>query len=152
MLIALAQLNPTIGDVGGNVDKMRRVVETARQAGADLVIFPELAVTGYPPRDLLYRDGFLNRVEDALQAEVAPLSRGPALLVGAPVKGERDFLYNAALLYAGGSLFFRQDKSLLPNYDVFDESRYFRPARERAPVRVGGFNLGLTICEDIWND
>ncbi|WP_242656214.1 NAD+ synthase [Desulfofundulus thermosubterraneus] len=152
MRIALAQLNPTIGDIGGNTGKMRKVVEAVRRAGADLVIFPELAVTGYPPRDLLCRRDFLRRVEEALREEVAPLSRGPALLVGAPVQGEGEFLYNAALLYTGGSLCFRQDKSLLPNYDVFDESRYFRPARERAPVRLGDFNLGLTICEDIWND
>ncbi|AEG16822.1 NAD+ synthetase [Desulfofundulus kuznetsovii DSM 6115] len=155
MRIALAQLNPTIGDVGGNTGKMRKVVEAARRAGADLVVFPELAVTGYPPRDLLCRRDFLQRVERVLVEEIAPLSREAALVVGAPVRGEkadRDYLYNAALLYAEGKLAGRQDKSLLPNYDVFDESRYFRPAGRRIPVQLGEWSLGLTICEDIWND
>lgn len=131
------------------------------RAGADLVVFPELAVTGYPPRDLLCRRDFLQRVERALAEEIAPMSREVALVVGAPVRGaaqgdgentDRDFLYNAALLYTEGKLAGRQDKSLLPNYDVFDESRYFKPAGQRTPVPLGELNLGLTICEDIWND
>ncbi|MBE3588883.1 MAG: NAD+ synthase [Thermoanaerobacteraceae bacterium] len=161
MRVAMAQLNPTIGDIGGNVTKIRQVAVKACRAGADLVVFPELAVTGYPPRDLLCRRDFLQRVERALAEEMAPLSREVALIVGAPVRGaaqgdgentDRDFLYNAALLYTEGRLAGRQDKSLLPNYDVFDESRYFYPAGSRMPVRLRGMNLGLTICEDIWND
>ncbi|BCV20478.1 NAD+ synthase [Moorella sp. Hama-1] len=151
--IALAQLDPTIGDIGGNLDKIRQAVAAARQQGAGLVVFPELAITGYPPRDLLCRHDFLERVERVLAEDIASLSREAALLIGAPVRGRGDSgLYNAALLYAGGELCGRQDKSLLPNYDVFDESRYFKPAATRVPVSLGDLRLGLTICEDIWND
>ena len=149
--IALAQLDPTIGDIGGNLNKIRQAVVAARQQRAGLVIFPELAVTGYPPRDLLCRHDFLDRVERVLMEDIASLSREAALLIGAPVRGDSG-LYNAALLYAGGELCGRQDKSLLPNYDVFDESRYFKPAATRVPVSLAGLHLGLTICEDIWND
>ncbi|WP_027718995.1 NAD+ synthase [Desulfovirgula thermocuniculi] len=152
MRIALAQLNPTVGHIGGNVDKIKKATACARQVGAELVIFPEMAVTGYPPRDLLCREDFLRRVAEALRKEVAPLSREIAVLVGAPVKGEGGFLFNAALLYSGGMLLARQDKSLLPNYDVFEESRYFRPSAKREPVVLGDLALGLTVCEDIWND
>ncbi|RKO66121.1 NAD+ synthase [Desulfofundulus salinus] len=162
MRIALAQLNPTIGDISGNVDKIRQAAGKARRIGAGLVVSPELAVTGYPPRDLLCRKDFLERVKRALEEDIAPLSNEIAILVGAPVRGtevpgeERstapDFLFNAALLYAGGKQIGRQDKSLLPNYDVFEESRYFRPAGRRIPVQLGEWSLGLTICEDIWND
>ncbi|OIQ61524.1 glutamine-dependent NAD(+) synthetase [Moorella thermoacetica] len=154
MRIAMAQLDPTIGDIGGSLAKIRQAVAEARQHGAGLVIFPELAVTGYPPRDLLCRHDFLERVEKALAEDIAPLSREAAIIIGAPVRGRGDaaFLYNAALLYSGGELCGRQDKSLLPNYDVFDESRYFKPATRRLPVVLEGLRLGLTICEDIWND
>lgn len=154
MRIAMAQLDPTIGDIGGSLAKIRQAVAEARQHGAGLVIFPELAVTGYPPRDLLCRHDFLERVERALAEDIAPLSREAAILIGAPVRGRGNpaFLYNAALLYSGGELCGRQDKSLLPNYDVFDESRYFKPATRRLPVFLEGLRLGLTICEDIWND
>ncbi|QGP92446.1 Glutamine-dependent NAD(+) synthetase [Neomoorella glycerini] len=162
MRIALAQLNPTIGDIRGNVAKIREAMARARGRGAGLIVFPELAVTGYPPRDLLCRQDFLERVERALAGDIAPLSKGLPILIGAPVKGTgvpsggsdtaAAFLFNAALLYAGGKLFYRQDKSLLPNYDVFDESRYFKPAEHREAVTFNGLRLGLTICEDIWND
>lgn len=154
MRIAMVQLDPTIGDIGGSLAKIRQAVAEARQHGAGLVIFPELAVTGYPPRDLLCRHDFLERVERALAEDIAPLSRETAILIGAPVRGSGNpaFLYNAALLYSGGELCGRQDKSLLPNYDVFDESRYFKPATRRLPVFLEGLHLGLTICEDIWND
>ncbi|GAF26279.1 NAD synthase [Moorella thermoacetica Y72] len=154
MRIAMAQLDPTIGDIGGSLAKIRQAVAEARQHGAGLVIFPELAVTGYPPRDLLCRHDFLERVERALAEDIAPLSRETAIIIGAPVRGRGNpaFLYNAALLYSGGELCGRQDKSLLPNYDVFDESRYFKPATRRLPVFLEGLRLGLTICEDIWND
>lgn len=124
MRIALAQLNPTIGDISGNIGKIRQTVEKAWRTGAGLVIFPELSVTGYPPRDLLCREDFLDRVKRALQEDIAPLSNGMAILIGAPVRGreapgerrstEADFLFNAALLYAGGKLAGRQDKTLLP--------------------------------------
>jgi len=167
MLVAVAQLNPTVGDIGGNVRKIIEAVESSIRAGAHLVVFPELAVTGYPPRDLLYRRDFLTRGEYMLAEVVAPHSREIAVLIGAPVREETGpersggysataedavVLFNSALLYSGGRLIGRQDKSLLPNYDVFDESRYFRPASARKPVLFKGGKLGLTVCEDIWND
>lgn len=161
MILAIAQYNPVIGDIAGNIKKISRFVERARTAGASLAVFPELAVTGYPPRDLLCRPDFLRRVNRALEETVAPLGAELPLLLGAPVCGgagcasgrpDAPLLYNAALLYAGGRLAGRQDKSLLPNYDVFDESRYFRPAAGRRPLEFAGVKLGVTICEDIWND
>ncbi len=167
MLVAVAQLNPTVGDIGGNVRKIIEAVENAVRAGAHLAVFPELAVTGYPPRDLLCRRDFLARVEYMLAEVLAPRSRDIAVLIGAPVREETGperssgygaaaedavVLFNSALLYSGGRLIGRQDKSLLPNYDVFDESRYFRPASARKPVLFKGGKLGLTVCEDIWND
>lgn len=153
MRIALAQLNPTIGDISGNVAKIRASAARAREKGAGLLILPEMALTGYPPRDLLCRQDFLARVARTLAEDIAPLSSGIAILTGAPVQGPGgEGLLNSALLFAGGRLCYRQDKSLLPNYDVFDESRYFKPANRREPVNFQGLSLGLTICEDIWND
>ncbi|MBC7324403.1 MAG: NAD+ synthase, partial [Moorella sp. (in: Bacteria)] len=151
MRLALAQLNPTIGDFSGNIAKIRQAAARAREKGADLLALPELAVTGYPPRDLLCRRDFLERVDKVLADVIAPLSREIAILIGGPVR-DRGALFNAALLFAGGKLYYRQDKSLLPNHDVFEESRYFQPAAKREPVSFRGLRLGLTICEDIWND
>jgi len=151
--IAVAQINPTVGDVGGNVARMLRLVEKAARAGAALIVFPELGVIGYPPRDLLFRPEVVTRVQDVLQRQILPASLRIGILVGAPVRDPaRERLYNAALLFYGGRLVGRQDKSLLPNYDVFDESRYFEPAAARQPLLFLGKKLGVTICEDIWND
>ncbi|KUK41741.1 MAG: NH(3)-dependent NAD(+) synthetase [Clostridia bacterium 62_21] len=153
MKIAVAQINPTVGDVGGNVARMLRLVEKAARAGAALIVFPELGVIGYPPRDLLFRPEVVTRVQDVLQRQILPASLRIGILVGAPVRDPaRERLYNAALLFYGGRLVGRQDKSLLPNYDVFDESRYFEPAAARQPLLFLGKKLGVTICEDIWND
>lgn len=151
--IAVGQINPTVGDVGGNVARMLRLVEKAARAGAALIVFPELGVIGYPPRDLLFRPEVITRVQDVLQRQILPASLRTGILVGAPVRDPaRERLYNAALLFYGGRLVGRQDKSLLPNYDVFDESRYFEPAAARQPLLFLGKKLGVTICEDIWND
>jgi len=151
--IAVAQINPTVGDVGGNVARMLRLVEKAARAGAALIVFPELGVIGYPPRDLLFRPEVITRVQDVLQRQILPASLRIGILVGAPVRDPaRERLSNAALLFYGGRLVGRQDKSLLPNYDVFDESRYFEPAAARQPLLFLGKKLGVTICEDIWND
>lgn len=153
MKIAVAQINPTVGDVGGNVARMLRLVEKAARAGAALIVFPELGVIGYPPRDLLFRPEVITRVQDVLQRQILPASLRTGILVGAPVRDPaRERLYNAALLFYGGRLVGRQDNSLLPNYDVFDESRYFEPAAAREPLLFLGKKLGVTICEDIWND
>ena len=156
MRIALAQLNPTVGDLAGN----RRLVEeaAAKAAGerADLLLAPELALTGYPPMDLLEREGFVRdqlRELDALAAS----SGGVPIVLGAVLPGgEEDGgrWQNAAVLLAGGSRVAARAKTHLPAYDVFDERRYFAPARERSPVPLGdgAALLGLTVCEDTWVD
>lgn len=154
MKVAVAQLNPTIGDIKGNLRKIKEVILQARQEGARLIIFPELAVTGYPPRDLLLYDAFLHQVESNVKEEILPFTQGIAVLLGAPWKEEGcgAQLFNTALLLKNGSILFKQYKTLLPNYGVFDERRYFSPATKRQPVIIDGLKVAVTICEDIWND
>lgn len=151
MRIALVQCNPTVGDIRGNMAKILDGISWAKNEGADLVVFPELAITGYPPRDLLYGEDLLWAVEKALYDHIAPASQHLGIIVGAPVR-RKEALFNAALLFFQGKCLAEQAKTLLPNYDVFDEVRYFRPASERRVVPFGGENLGITVCEDIWND
>ncbi|MGQ9778721.1 MAG: NAD+ synthase [Bacillota bacterium] len=155
MRIAVAQLNPVVGAIEENLARLRQVLEGTRAERPDLVVFPELFLTGYPPRDLLERSDFLARVAAAVQ-EVVALSRDfpeTGVLFGAPVKGEgRRGLANAALLVAAGRLLFTQAKSLLPTYDVFDEARYFDPAPAVRPFPFRGELLGISVCEDAWND
>ena len=154
MKVALAQLNPTVGDLGGNRKLAQEAADRAAAAGAELVVFPELVLTGYPPQDLLERDGF---VRDQLR-ELEALAAGAthiAMCIGAvvPVEGGgHKHLANAAVLCADGRQIAVQHKTLLPTYDVFDENRYFVPARDRAACVVGQRRLGLTICEDAWVD
>jgi NAD+ synthase (glutamine-hydrolysing) len=152
MKIALAQINPTVGDLRGNAALITRCLEQAKAAGAGLAVFPELALTGYPPRDLLCRKDFLDAAEIVLQSMILPACRGVAAVVGAPARGDDGVLYNAALLVEDDAIRARGCKSLLPEYDVFDEARYFKPARSRKVTPWRGIGLGLTICEDIWND
>lgn len=154
MKIALAQINSTIGGFEGNLRLVRQALRRAEQAGADLMVTPELVLTGYPPRDLLLRSSFLARSRQCLEilaAEVGPT----AVVVGYVDRnhsGEgREATNSAALLHQGRILAIRH-KSLLPTYDVFDEDRYFEPATENEPVEWNGQLLGLTICEDLWTD
>lgn len=155
MRVAIAQLNPVVGDVDGNLTRLRETMAACHAVRPELVVFPELFLTGYPPRDLLERADFRARVEAAIH-EVVALSKDfpeTGILFGAPVKGEGSRgLYNAALLAAEGRLLFSQAKSLLPTYDVFDEARYFDPAPAVRPVPFRGEFLGISICEDAWND
>lgn len=156
MRIALAQFNPTVGDLAGNVDRMLDFARRASERRADCVVFPELALCGYPPRDLLEKPSFIDRCE----AELARLCEqsaklGPALIVGAVSRSERSAgksLRNSALVIDGGDIVFEQHKMLLPTYDVFDESRYFAPAEQQKLVTIRGVQVALTICEDAWND
>src|SRR5262245_55678660 len=147
MRLALAQINTTVGDLEGNRERIVRAIGEARDAGADLVLLPELAVTGYPPEDLLLRPGFIRAAERSL-AEVAKAAREIAVLVGTP-HFDRD-LYNACTVCADGEAKGIYRKRFLPNYGVFDEDRYFAPGRDLFLIRLGDTLLGPTICEDIW--
>jgi NAD+ synthase (glutamine-hydrolysing) len=153
MKIGFAQINPTVGDLRGNFEKIAGAYDQLARAGADIVIAPELAVTGYPPQDLVFKSRFVPEnlaVLDQLQKRL----NKPALLVGFVDRNEgrgKPFHNAAALLQAGEPLQ-KTHKSLLPTYDVFDEDRYFEPAREIAPLKFRGHRIGVTICEDIWTE
>src|SRR5438067_946620 len=147
MRLALAQLNTVVGDLDGNRDLILARLREARDAGADLVLFPELAVTGYPPEDLLLRPGFVRAARRTLD-EIARATRNVVALVGVPIL-ERD-LYNACAVCAAGEIKALYRKRFLPNYGVFDEDRYFAPGHELVLLEHGGPLVGPTICEDMW--
>jgi NAD+ synthase (glutamine-hydrolysing) len=147
MRLALAQINTVVGDLDGNAERITGRIDEAKDAGADLVIFPELAITGYPPEDLLLRPGFIRAAEDTLE-QVARQARGIAALIGYP-HFDRD-LYNACAVCAAGEVKAVYRKRFLPNYGVFDEDRYFAPSRELVMLEHGGTLVGPTICEDMW--
>jgi NAD+ synthase (glutamine-hydrolysing) len=145
--VALAQINTTVGDLSGNGEKIRREIARARDAGADIVCFPELAVTGYPPEDLLLRRRFVDE-NLAVTRQLAAEARDIVAVYG--FVDADDDIYNAAAVAAGGQLRDIYHKHYLPNYGVFDEDRYFRPGR-RAPVyEIGDVVVAVNICEDIW--
>ncbi len=157
MKLALAQINPTIGDFTGNVRKIVEVSVASQRHGADLVIFPEMAVCGYPPADLLEKASFLARAEEALAeiAEQVTANRPIAVLCGCPTPapsttGKR--VMNSAVVLRNGRVKFIQSKMLLPYYDVFDEQRYFAPAASQTLYELAGERIAITICEDAWND
>jgi len=145
--LALCQMNPTVGDIAGNAARIRVGLDDARAAGAELVLFGELALTGYPPEDLLLREHFLSDTQAAL-AELARETHGVVAIVGFPEHA--DHVYNAAAVLADGAVRAIYRKVHLPNYGVFDERRYFQPGSAGATIEVGGHLLGLTVCEDIW--
>ncbi|WP_236889809.1 NAD+ synthase [Desulfoluna limicola] len=152
--IAAGQINPIIGDFEGNCRKMEEAAKKAREAGCRLVVFPELSVSGYPPRDLLERRSFIKDNLNAVERLMENI-QGIAVLLGYVERngepGENN-LYNAALLFEDGRVLHKVRKRLLPTYDVFDERRYFEPGSESKPVMWNGVRLGITICEDMWND
>jgi NAD+ synthetase len=154
MRIALAQVNTTVGDLAGNEAKILEAARRAQSEKADLVLFPELTITGYPPRDLLLKKDFIAG-NLAVLNRLAAASGETAMLVGYVGENKnqpgRD-VTNAAALLQGGKIITTRTKTLLPTYDVFDEDRYFEPARENTPLTLGGSVCGVTICEDIWND
>ena len=153
--LALSQANLTVGDLGANAERIGRDVRAARDRGADLVLFPELALTGYPPEDLLLKPGFLRETGEAARALAAEVT-GIVAVVGAPdgsaAAASEPALHNAALVLADGRIAATYHKHHLPNYAVFDERRYFTPGRQALVVEVRGWRIGLTICEDIWTD
>jgi NAD+ synthase (glutamine-hydrolysing) len=154
--VALAQVNSTVGDLAGNVSKIREFLVSAERGGADLVVFPELAVTGYPPQDLLLENGFVQKNKEALMELIENNGVDIAAVVGfVDFKGKD--LYNAAAVFQKNKLVAVVYKALLPTYDVFDEHRYFKAANEKqiAPVMltINGkrVRLGVEICEDLWD-
>ena len=157
MRITVAQLNPTVGDISGNVAKLVRTLSERTKDSPDLVVFPELFLVGYPPKDLLERAWFVARVQDAVRElqEVSENYPDVGILFGAPLPTGRangKGLYNCAVLLYQGEVLAMQAKSLLPTYDVFDEARYFEPAPEVRAVPFKGERLGIHICEDAWTD
>ncbi|MHA7845752.1 NAD+ synthase [Serratia sp. D1N4] len=146
--IALAQLNLLVGDIEGNTERILQTVQEQQKAGADLVMFTELALSGYPPEDLLYRDDFYQRCDTQL-SRLQQASAKVAILVGHPWR-EDSKLYNALSLFSAGQLLARYFKQQLPNYGVFDEKRYFHAGDKSCVVDLKGYRLGLLICEDLW--
>jgi NAD+ synthase (glutamine-hydrolysing) len=147
MRLALAQIDPTVGDLEGNRDLILGRIAEARSAGADLVVLPELAVTGYPPEDLLLRPGFVRAARASVE-QIAAETRDIVALVGVPLQ-DGD-LYNACAICSAGEVAGWAKKRHLPNYGVFDEKRYFASGGELALVEVAGTKVGITICEDMW--
>jgi NAD+ synthase (glutamine-hydrolysing) len=147
MRLALAQIDPVVGDLEGNRALIVGRSEAARAAGADLVVFPELAVTGYPPEDLLLRPGFVRAARASVE-RIAAEARGVVALVGVPL--DDGDLYNACAICADGAITGWAKKWHLPNYGVFDEKRYFASGSELTLVDVAGLKVGVTICEDMW--
>jgi NAD+ synthetase len=153
MKIALAQINTTVGDIQGNVEKMLSFAARAKAGGARLVVFPELAITGYPPMDLLLKNSFVQANLDALHLLRDQLKDMAAIVGFVDVNpGSGRPLRNAAAYIDGGLMKTVQYKTLLPTYDVFDEDRYFEPATSYVVPECDGFKIGVSICEDIWND
>src|SRR3954447_19140126 len=164
--LALAQIDPTVGDIDGNVALIDESIQRARDPGAQVVLLPELCLSGYPPEDLLLRRDFLDAVREALDAVAAEVE-GIVALVGFPERAERapeeleqfDPLidpipppaYNSLAIVAAGAVQGVYWKCDLPNYGVFDERRYFEPGDEAALIEVDGVAVGLTVCEDIWH-
>ena len=157
MKVTIAQLNPIIGDIDGNFTKVINTLSKCKNDLSDLVIFPELFIVGYPPRDLLEKKWFIKNTQQAVQKLINISKQYPqtGIIVGAPQPTKKQTgrgLYNSALLMYRGKILFSQHKTLLPTYDVFDEARYFDVASEVQVVRFKDETLGISICEDAWND
>ena len=149
--IALAQLNPTLGDIAGNLAKLRRARATAAAKGADLIVYPELFICGYPPEDLVRKPAFAAACRAAVEALAAEIKGAPAVLVGT-VWPDGDKLYNAVALLEDGRITGLRYKVDLPNYGVFDEKRVFDAGPLPGPLNFKGVRIGVPICEDIWKD
>ena len=147
--IALAQINPTVGDAPGNADRVIAQIAPARALGAGLLVLPELVLSGYPPEDLLFHRGFRRRIDSALE-RLAAAAEGIDLLVGYPEYASGT-IYNTAAWLRGGAVIARYRKQSLPNYQVFDEKRYFTAGTSPVVVEIAGIKVGLLICEDIWH-
>ena len=154
MKIALGQINPTVGDFSGNAAKMIDYSRRAQASGAGLILFPELSVCGYPPRDLVERPSFVARNRESAE-QIAAATRGISVICGLVTPAESETgksVMNSAALLQDGKIAFLQSKMLLPTYDVFDEMRNFAPAKSQSIFPFCGNQVALTICEDAWND
>jgi NAD+ synthetase len=154
MRVFIGQLNSTVGALGANAEKIRRAYDEGVRAGADVVLVPELAVTGYPPRDLLDRPFFIEAANDVKES-LAEMTGDTTLIFGCPVRNTQwcgKPLHNAAIVARNGAILLEQHKALLPTYDVFDEMRYFEPGRGVQIVEIAGQRVGVCICEDFWFD
>src|SRR5688500_4251354 len=154
MKVYIGQINSTVGALGSNADLIRRAYDEGVREGADVVLVPELAVTGYPPRDLLDRPYFIQAAM-AIKDSLAAMTGETTLIFGCPVRSASwcgKPLYNAAIVARGGAIVLEQYKTLLPTYDVFDELRYFEPAKSVQCVDIAGRRVGVSICEDFWFD
>lgn len=148
--VALAQLNPHLGDVSANCQKLLQMRERAAAKGADIILTPEMFLAGYPADDLVLRADFMDKIEAAISwLAKATADGGPAIIVGAPCR-DNDVLYNSAFILDGGKIVARRDKVNLPNYGVFDDKRHFTPGQLQGPVLLRGMRLGIAVCEDIW--
>ena len=156
MRIALAQINTTVGDLAGNADLMLSTARRAAAKGAELIVFPELSLTGYPPRDLVEKPSFLERTGEQLERLARESADLDAALicgyVGRSASTTGKTATNSAAVLERGEITFRQGKMLLPTYDVFEEARYFRPAEQQSLCAIRGTRVALTVCEDAWND
>src|SRR6516165_10331199 len=158
MRIALAQTNPTVGDIAGNCRKAIDFIDQAKKQGAQLVVFPELSVIGYPPKDLLLKPQFIDDNLRALRMIAVHAPKGIDVIVGYAERNTAPIgrpLHNAVAVLRNGEIASKHFKTLLPTYDVFDESRYFEPGPVNATenlFKVNGTTIGQSICEDLWND
>jgi len=160
--LAMVQSNPTVGDFPANASSIAAFAREAAENGASLVVFPELALVGYPPRDLLIQEGFLAEVRETAHALARELADGPPVVLGSPWRPpvvshpEADVfdpdgpITNSLVVLEGGAITHRYDKRLLPTYDIFDEHRYFMPGTAPVVIDVAGVRVGLSICEDLW--
>jgi len=154
MKLSLAQINPVIGDFEGNASTIIRIIEEAKKKGVDIVVFPEMAVTGYPPKDLLDKPQFVAKNLETLERIALSTDKNIAAIVGFVSMNEATIgkgLFNSAAFLHEGRLVYAQHKILLPTYDVFDEARYFEPGSSQSLVEYKGIKIGMTICEDIWS-
>lgn len=154
MNILLASINPTVGDLSGNFQKIITKIQSAKEVGADLIVFPELSLLGYPPLDLLDKKSFIDEAISYHQ-KIAEHSKNIGVIFGSVVRIEDQIgtnLFNSAIFCFDGEIKSIHFKSLLPNYDVFDEVRYFEPSPEIKLLEFKGKKFGITICEDAWND
>ena len=150
LAIALAQLNAHVGHVSYNLKSFRQARERSAALGADIIVSPEMFLSGYPCDDLVLRDDFMTSIEQAIDSLIAlSADSGPAIIIGAPYR-EAGKLYNSAFVIDKGALLARRDKVALPNYGVFDDKRHFTQGDLKGPVNIRDMKVGLAICEDIW--